>query len=224
MNTRYSRGFTLWELLVTVLVIGIVLGFGVPNLLEFRRNNTMASTANDLISALMAARGEAVKRRVFVTLCASPDPLATPPVCSPTGAGTTGGYIVWVDENGDFLPNGAPDLSDATDGNALVDAGETTVLIRREAGFDITAFAAGTGGTPSGYVSFGPNGWRRNAPGAGADSADIVLYCDPRGNVPAAGSLSAARAVRVDPTGRGSVVSEVTDITVATAPFGLSCP
>lgn len=223
MNTYRMRGFTLWELLVTILVMGVILGFGVPNLLEFRRNSTMASTANDLISALMAARAEAVKGQTFVTLCASPNPVDPNPTCSPTGAGTNGGYIVWVD-NADFLPNGAPDLSDASDGDAVVDPGEQ-ILIQRDDPQDITVFAASNNPVAvSGYVSFGPNGWRRNAPGAGANSADLVLFCDPRGNVPAAGSLSAARAVRVDPTGRGQVVREVTDITVATTPYGLLCP
>lgn len=222
MNTKRIRGFTLWELLVTMLVIGVVLGFGVPNLLEFSRNNAMASTANDLISALMAARAEAVKGQTFVTLCASPNPVAANPTCSPTGAGVSGGYIVWID-NADFLANGAPDLGDASDGDGVVDAGER-VLIQRDDPQDITVFAADIGGAQSGYVAFGPNGWRRNIAGAGANSADVVLFCDPRGNVAAAGSLSAARAVRIDQTGRGNVIREIAEITAAGALAGLACP
>jgi prepilin-type N-terminal cleavage/methylation domain-containing protein len=216
MNTKQIRGFTLWELLVTVLVTGVILGIGVPNLLEFTRNNAMASTANDLIGALMAARAEAVKRQVFLTLCASPNPVAVAPTCSPTGAGTNGGYIVWVDESGPPLANGAPNLGDASDGDAVVDAGEQ-VLIQRDDPQDIQVFG------DSGYVAFGPNGFRRNVPGLGT-AANVILLCDARGNVAVAGSLSGARVVRIDPTGRAQVLREVADITAATTPLGLACP
>jgi type IV fimbrial biogenesis protein FimT len=218
MKTKLSRGFTLFELLVTMLVVGVVLGFGVPNLLEFRRNNTMASTANDLVSALMAARAEAIKRQTFVTLCASPDPLAVPPVCAPTGAGTNGGYIVWVDENGDVDANGVPDLGDASDGDAVVDGAETLVLLVRDDPTDITVLG------DSGYISFGPNGFRRNATGLATPAATLVLLCDVRGNVISAGALSAARALRIDRLGRGQILREIADINNATVPLGLACP
>jgi type IV fimbrial biogenesis protein FimT len=223
MNIKSMRGFTLWELLVGLLVAGIVLGMGVPNLLEFRRNNAMASAANDLIGAIMLARAEAVKRQVFVTLCAQDAAFAVP-TCTPTGAGSNGGYLVWVDESGPVDANGAPILTDATDGDAVVDAGEQ-VLLQRDDPQDITIFAASTAGAQSGYVSFGPNGFRRNVPALGATpSIDIVLFCDVRGNVAASGSLSAARVIRVDPTGRGQVLREVADINNAIAGPGLACP
>lgn len=217
MNSRNHRGFTLWELLVTVLVMGVILGFGLPNLLEFNRNNQMAATTNELIGALMAARTEAVKRQVFVTLCASPNPVAANPTCSMTGAGTNGGFIVWVDENGNTNPlTGAPVLTDASDGDAVVDGGEL-VLLQRDDPVDIAVFG------DSGYISYGANGFRRDVPG-GVNSARMVLFCDFRGNVISAGGLSAARAVRIDQTGRAQVLRDVTDITNAVFPFGLACP
>lgn len=223
MNIKSMRGFTLWELLVGLLVAGIVLGMGVPNLLEFRRNNAMASAANDLIGAIMLARTEAVKRQVFVTLCAQDAAFAVP-TCTPTGVGSNGGYMVWVDESGPVDANGAPILTDPTDGDAVVDAGEQ-VLLQRDDPENITVLAASNAGAQSGYISFGPNGFRRNVPALGATtSADVVLFCDPRGNVAAAGSLSAARVVRIDPTGRGQVLREIADINNAIAGPGLACP
>jgi type IV fimbrial biogenesis protein FimT len=70
MNGTQQQGFSLLELMVTLLVVGIVLGFGVPNFMEFQRNAAVTAAANDLVSAIYLARTEAVKRQVPVTLCA----------------------------------------------------------------------------------------------------------------------------------------------------------
>ena len=202
MNTRTQRGFTLYELLVTMLVIGVILGLGVPNLLEFTRNNRMTATANDMQTALMLARSEAVKRRSTMTLCASPNPIDASPTCSADGTGTQGGYIVWDD----------------ADADAVVDGGED-VLLQRDDPQDITVFAS------SGYVHFNMNGNRADIPATGVNSADVVLFCDARGNTIVSGTLSAARAIRISPTGRGRVLAETGEIaTLAGAPWNLSCP
>ena len=96
---------------MTLLVAGVLLGIGVPNFMEFQRNDAMIAAANDARHRRYStARTEAVKRQVPVTsACASPDPTAANPVCSPNGAGSNGGFIVWVDENGNVDANGASD-------------------------------------------------------------------------------------------------------------------
>jgi prepilin-type N-terminal cleavage/methylation domain-containing protein len=220
MNPKRSAGFTLFELMVTVFVAGILLAFGVPSFLEFQRNNAIASAANDLVSATLAARAEAVKRQVPVTLCASANPTAANPVCSPTGAGTNGGFFVWVDENGNVDPNGVPIINDVSDGDAVVDAGERVLLARPAPGGTINVFAN------SGVVSYGPSGFRRfNIPGLAAQPPVLnVLYCDDRGNrVTSTGST--ARVVRIDRTGRGQTLRDVVEVTpaIATIP-GAVCP
>ena len=86
-----QRGFTLWELLVTVLVVGVVLGIGVPNFNEFSRNSEMASAVNSLVSAVHVSRTEAVKRGQPVTLCGSSTPLVAAPTCD----GGTGGFFAF---------------------------------------------------------------------------------------------------------------------------------
>jgi len=95
MNRNHHQGFSLLELMVTLLVMGIVLGFGVPNFMEFQRTSAMTSEANDFVGAIFLARTEAVKRQTFVTLCASANPLAAVPVC---GVGPATGYVVFVDD------------------------------------------------------------------------------------------------------------------------------
>ena len=210
-----QNGFTLWELMTAVVVAGIVLGLGVPSFMEFQRNSAMTAAANDFLSAVLMARTEAVKRQVPVTLCATPDSAADPPACQ--AAGSNGAFVVFVDENG----NG--DATDATDGNAEVDADER-VLLRREApGGAIEVWA------DSGYVAFAASGFPRRATGHADESATIVLFCDDRGNRPAAGGASSARALRIAGTGRGAVRQEVAEVTSAAdelldAGVAVDCP
>ena len=198
MNPRTQRGFTLYELLVTVLVMGIIFGFGVPNLLEFARNNRMTATANDLVTALHLARSEAVRSGDRVTVCASPEPIIDTPTCDPDASDpdSAGGYIAWVDPDND----------------AVFDVGER-MLLQRDDPQDIAVLG------DSGYVQFGQNGFVVTATGAVAPITEI-LFCDTRGNTAVSGSLSAARGLRIPVTGRPSLLVEVGEI----ATLGLACP
>ena len=198
MGRRTQRAFTLYEMLVTMLVIGVIFSFGLPNLLEFSRNNRMAGTANDFVSAVLLARSESVKGRVPVTLCASPDPVADAPVCDADASDpeTQGGYVVWIDPDGD----------------AVIDGGEQLLLQQDDP--ELISIVR-----DSGYLHFGVNGFIAPAAGAGAPASEILL-CDPRGNTVVSGSLSAARGLRIPATGRPSLLVEVAEI----ATLGLSCP
>jgi len=200
MGKATESGFTLYELLVTMLVAGVIFGLGVPNLLEFTRNNQMTAAANDLLTSVLMARSEAVNLRRPVTLCASPAPFDEAPVCSADGAGTNGGYIVWAD----------------ADSDAAVDAGED-ILLQTEAPEQISIYSS------NGYINFSPSGFVNDIPGLGL-SIRLLLLCDERGNVPVSGSLSAARALRIQPTGRGMVVNEVEQIGPVVEALSAPCP
>jgi type IV fimbrial biogenesis protein FimT len=222
MEAKHQSGFTLYELMVTLLVAGVLLGIGVPSFKAATRNSNMTAAANDLITGLLAARAEAVKRQVPVTLCASANPSAANPVCSQNGAGTNGGFIVWVDWDPAHLDaNQSPTLS-GNDGNAAVDANEL-VLIRSgpppsaAPNGTLNVWGATTGTVSSGYVSFGANGFVRQATGVAVAPATLVLYCDDRGRRASSGgnAFSSARLVRIDRTGRANVQSVVADIGTA---------
>lgn len=195
---------------MTLLVAGILLGIGVPNVMEFQRNGLMTGAANDLVTAVLAARTEAVKRQVPVTLCLSDDPTATAPACAPGAVGnSTRGFVVFVDENGNVDANGIP-IVDATDGNAAINTGE--VILRRGTLQPGNIRVS----TNCGYVMFGPTGVPRRAPGlcfpvdlTPATPWTAFLFCDDRGRRTAIGGLSAARLVRVDRFGRGQVLQEL---------------
>ena len=230
MKAPRQSGFTLWELLVTMLVAGILVAVGVPSFRDAQRNSAITAAANDLITGLLAARAEAVKRQVPVTLCASPDPTAANPVCAQDGAGANGGFIVWVDWDPSHVDplTGSPTFT-PSDGNAVVDNNET-ILIRTPApqsaapNGTLKVYAATTmgGNVNSGYVSIGPNGFLRTAQGVGFGPATRVLYCDDRGAKETFGAnFSTARLVRIEATGRANVEQALGDISGADGALSL---
>jgi type IV fimbrial biogenesis protein FimT len=221
MNLPSQRGFTLWELLMTLLVAGILLGIGVPNVMEFQRNGLMTAAANELVTAVLVARTEAVKRQSPVTLCLSDDPLVTTPTCSPNAVGdsATRGFIVWVDENNNLDANGARILTDGTDGNAVVDANELVIRRSVPPGGSIRLSAN------CGYATYLPTGFTRQVAGlCFPNPFRNVLLCDDRGRRVAAGSLSSARVVRIDRPGRGQVLQETAEIDPVITALGATCP
>lgn len=229
-SSAAQTGFTLWELLVALLVAGVVLGLGVPNFMEFQRNNAMTSVANNVVTAALLARSQAVQRQVPVTLCLSDDPAVPNPTClpDPIGDSATRGFIVWVDENNNPDPvTGLPNLGDPTDGNGVLDAGEDVLMRIAPPGGAIELSAN------CGYVSYGPNGWRRQipglCPGVGLNARIAFLFCDDRGNRQSSGDLSTARAVSIDRPGRAQVLQnraliDTPLITTDLAPVNPTCP
>jgi type IV fimbrial biogenesis protein FimT len=223
MNLRQQHGFTLWELLITLLVAGILIGIGVPNVMEFQRNSAMTAAANQLLTGLILARTEAVKRQAPVGVCLSADPTAATPTCSPNAVTDAAnlGFVVWVDENNNFDANGARNLGDATDGNGVIDANED-ILMREVAPGGTIRVSANCGN-----VSYAPSGFTRTAgalcnPPAGR----AILFCDDRGRRLAAGALSSARIVTIDRPGRGQVLQEkaIVDPIIAALPGPPTCP
>ena len=172
MKTR-QLGFTLWELLITLLVGGILLGIGVPNVMEFQRNAAMSTVANDYVTGVLMARTEAVKRQAPVTLCLSDNPLGPNPACQPNAVmNSTRGFVVFVDENNNVDANGARILTDATDGNGVIDGGELVLMQSATQAGSIRV------STNCGYVSFAPSGFTRQAPGLCFPATRALLFCD----------------------------------------------
>lgn len=64
-----SQGFTLLELMITVAILALLVGIGVPSFNAMLRQNRLATQTNELVAATALARSEAVKRGSLVTLC-----------------------------------------------------------------------------------------------------------------------------------------------------------
>ncbi|MEO8019278.1 MAG: GspH/FimT family pseudopilin [Pseudomonadota bacterium] len=99
---RNQRGFTLLELMITVTVLGILLGLAVPSFREAIRNNRIVAQNNEFITALTYARSEAIRRSDTVSICSSTNGTS----CSTTTNWSTG-WITFVDPNADGLLNNA---------------------------------------------------------------------------------------------------------------------
>ena len=89
---RGQRGFTLFELIITLAIAAVVVGVAAPSFSNMIQDNRLSGQSLDFIAALNLARSEAIKRSVQVTLCKS----ANGANC--TNAGNWGqGWIVFVE-------------------------------------------------------------------------------------------------------------------------------
>lgn len=91
METR-GRGFTLLEMMVTLVLLSLLLALAVPPLGELVARNRAQAVAGVLVASLFLARTEAVKRNQRITLCKSPDGA----VCALDGDWAQG-WLVFVD-------------------------------------------------------------------------------------------------------------------------------
>ncbi|MCZ6516730.1 MAG: GspH/FimT family pseudopilin [Gammaproteobacteria bacterium] len=88
-----NSGFTLIELITTLVIASILMTIAVPSFQTMARSNQISSQINGLVADLTLARTEAVKRMTVVTICNSDDQQG----CSDTN--WADGRIVWVDAN-----------------------------------------------------------------------------------------------------------------------------
>jgi len=201
MKKRLQNGFTLYELLITFLVIGVILALGVPNMAEFTQNSRMTGTANDLHAAFLMARSEAARAKTNITICASAKALDAGADC---GGTWDQGYIVFVDDNGDLSRAGAV---------------ETVLRAHGPVATGVTMQFA----NDADYFSFASTGLGRGDVG-GNPSVTQVVMCDDRGNVMAAGGNSAARLFVATPLGRATILRDPVMIGNALANMGKACP
>lgn len=137
-----AAGLTLIELLVTIAIAAILAGLAAPSFRDMIVGNRLKSHASALLSSLLLARGEAIKRNGRVVLCKSADGAA----CTLNG-GWEQGWIVFADSNN----------------NAALDAGET--VIQRQAALGEGLRLTGNGNIAN-YVSYAAMGEVRTTAGA----------------------------------------------------------
>lgn len=103
MKLRQS-GFTVLELLITVVIMAILAALAGPSFKEMFENNRLATQANEIVASVALARTEALRRNGRVIMCRF-DAVQTNP--TPATAGCTsgtnawGGWIVFADVDGD---------------------------------------------------------------------------------------------------------------------------
>jgi type IV fimbrial biogenesis protein FimT len=103
-----SRGVTLIEMLVTMMVLVVVVNWAVPSFGNASLNAAQTTQVNLFVQAIYLARSEAIKRNDVVSLC----PTVDRSNCSPASDWATG-WLVFVNADHD-----SPALRDA--GEALL--------------------------------------------------------------------------------------------------------
>jgi type IV fimbrial biogenesis protein FimT len=94
MKGHAQSGFTLIEVIIASAVVAILLSLMIPSFGTLTMNERMTTQANDFISTLVLARGQALKRVSRVTVCSSADGAS----CSRSG-GWEQGWIAFADTN-----------------------------------------------------------------------------------------------------------------------------
>ena len=101
MNMESENGFTLVELLISIVIVTTLLAMGVPAFKDFMKNNRLGAQSNALVTDLQVARSEALKRVADTVICASSNQTS----CTGS-ADWNKGWIVFSDLN----QNGTPDI------------------------------------------------------------------------------------------------------------------
>jgi len=76
---QFSCGFSLYELLMSLLLAAILVGIGLPSLAKMNANGRIRAEVDALIHAIHLARKESIMRRSVVSICPSNNGLACQP-------------------------------------------------------------------------------------------------------------------------------------------------
>jgi len=131
-----SRGVTLIELMITLVVLAILLGIAVPSLTQFMTSTRLTRQINELITDISLARNTAGTRGTNVSICIA----ASATACATSGTAWEAGRIIFTDSNS----------------NGTINTGETLIKY-------IPALDGGTNLTSSSfsnswYITFRPFG------------------------------------------------------------------
>lgn len=68
---RVQRGFTILELLIALVILGLIMAMGLPSFRSASARSALSASTMDLIAAINASRAQAVSYRSTVTLAAT---------------------------------------------------------------------------------------------------------------------------------------------------------
>ena len=177
-GSRGYQGFTLLEVMITVIILGVLSSIAVPAFLVWLPDYRLRSAARDIYSNFQKAKLTAIKHHCLCTITFH----------QPVG-GTTYDYVVFVDSDNDME----------------YDAGEQIIAQKLLASYRNVSFDTGEGGgdgltfadndvsLPS--IAFRTNGLpRNNGGGFGSGTAHLINTRNRKTSV----VISAAGNIRID--------------------------
>lgn len=158
-NKQIQKGFSLIELVLTLIIISVMLTLAAPAFTNIYEDNAQAANANKFIASLTLARSEAVSKNINVVMCRLNG--------SNNGCATTGfwedGWVVWADIDGDGV-------LESTNQNGDVEVINSEDAL--ETGYTIRALNNQFSNT----ITFSPIGEASGNLGSGQE---IFRLCDP---------------------------------------------
>lgn len=194
---KKNSGFTLVELLITIVIVGVLLAVGIPSLKTFMKGNQLVASTNELVSAFNVARSEAIKRNASVTVCESTN--GTTCTSAATGSWESG-WIVFVGAVG----------SSTGAACTAANVGTSCLLRSHEAiGNQITISAENMDtSTVVGSTTFNARGLPRTVGGAALTAKFNVCSLDD------SGATISSRAMMLNLTGRVRISDNAAVITL----------
>lgn len=200
MSHKLENGFTIYELMITVLIVGLVLALGLPNLNSFSQDNRVATATNDLQNAFKIARSEAVRARKNVTVCASDNSMSANADCR---GDWQDGFIVFIDNDGNLARDGADDTM-VRSHPAVAD--RIRLVVANDANyFGFTSTGAGRGDV------------------GGLTAVSQIVVCDERGVEETSRGNSSARLFIATPLGFAATTRDHSVVSDAIRQMGKSC-
>lgn len=135
-----NNGFTLIELMITLVVVIILVAIAAPSFNSMIRDSRAATQANNLLSSLQVARSEAINRGVRVSMRR----------LSNSNSVWEDGWRIFTDWDGDGVFDGDLDEKDCS-----VDGQDCLLMEQQAVGNNISI---GTGGNYTTWLGFLPSG------------------------------------------------------------------
>lgn len=151
------KGFTLIEVIMTIVLIGILAAIAYPSYRAVIQNIRVSAITNDFMATLSYARSEALKRDQSISICPAADSSLTS-----CGASTdwANGWIVFVDPDADGTIGSSSDrlkTHDALNAGSLISTSIPYITYNR-----------------SGFLSAGTGSFTLTAPGCSGNSAQLI--------------------------------------------------
>lgn len=196
---KTNQGFTLLELLFTLMIAAILASLAGPAMSSFIQKNKMASYVNELVSAIQIARSEAIKTGTVSCVCSSSDASAATPSCN-GGNNWETGWIAFTDSAGNcnFEPTGAtPDVLL----KAMNNSGFEKFTVRND---DLTI-------NNNNYIRFNNRGTPRETDNS--NQQGMFVFCDERAYVLDANGDTVPRGVILSASGSVRSTKDATKVT-----------